>query len=692
MIFILIDNLTKGFMKKIAKHSLFFIFGALILLSLGYIASETTLFTQLQNDYALLDAYSAPPLFPLYARILIVILLVISIIFLYRNRIILKQEIAHRKQVEKEAREKGESLEKSLALSKATLEATADGILVVDANRQFAGHNNKFAEMWRVPPDILLPGNDEKAVGHILSQLKDPQGFIESLERLYNAEPDAEHLDEILFKDGRIFERYTRPQMQGDEIIGRVFSFRDVTQRKEMEQQLMHQATHDALTSLPNRIILHDRINQAIKFSQRSKGVGAILFFDLDRFKLVNDGLGHDIGDILLQAVARRLEHCVRENDTVARLGGDEFVILLNSLANEEQAIPIAAKCLKVMEEPFVIDKHTLSITSSIGISYLPKDGKTPVALLKNADSAMYHAKNEGRNNFKIYSKEMSVYNKKQLKLTNELHEAVIKNALSLYYQPLVDLKNGKIIGAEALLRWEHPVLGFISPADFIPVAEDTGLIDGIGEWVLRTACLQNKAWQKQGLPPITMAVNLSGRQFKQTHIPELVGKILEETKLEPQYLDLELTESVIMENTQAFLACMHELKDMGLNLVIDDFGTGYSSLSYLKRFPVDILKIDLSFVAGIPGSRDDTAIVRAILAMAKQLNMSVVAEGVENNSQLSFLRDNLCQKGQGFLFSKALPAKEFTSLLKKNDFQKLFKPVDKKRISLVQEQASSLS
>jgi len=673
-------------MKKSTKYTLLAILTGGIVLSVGYLLTDATLTKKILSYYLIVDKFFMHPILPFYFRLLAMILLVCAIVFLYRDSTLLKKEIRHREQIEKESIEKGNELEKSLALSKATLEATADGILVVDANRKFAGHNKQFVEMWKVPPSILGPGNDEKAVNHILSQLKDPNEFIAGLERLYKAEPWAEHLDEILFKDGRIFERYTKPQMQGDEIIGRVFSFRDVTRRKEMEEQLMYQATHDSLTALANRVILLDRINQELKTSKRSKNIGAVLFFDLDQFKLVNDGLGHDIGDILLQAVARRLEHCIREQDTVARWGGDEFVILLTDLKHENEAIPVAIKCLKVLEESFVIDKHTLSITSSVGISFLPKDGKTTMTLLKNADSAMYYAKNEGRNNYKVYTQIMGAYTKKQLELTNELHEAVKSNQLMVYYQPLVDLRDGSITGAEALLRWNHPTLGFIAPQDFIPVAEDTGLILAMGEWVLRMACLQAKSWQEKGFPALTMAINLSGRQFKQKNIPEIVAKIIKETKIEAQYIELELTESVIMDNTQAFLEYMHELKAMGVKLVIDDFGTGYSSLSYLKRFPVDTLKIDLSFIAGIPGSKDDTAIVRAILAMAKQLHLDVVAEGIETENQLSFLTDNFCQRGQGFLFSEAVPSDEFTNLLKKNNFKSMFEHKDGKKVSVVKD------
>lgn len=669
-------------MQKIKKYYSFFILGGVIIAILFCLLIFTNIGETFRSLYISLSEVASVPIFPFYVRLSVFLIALMLIFFLYRTSKNLKKEIQERQRAEQDALEKGKNLETSLALSKATLEATADGILVVDRNRRIVGYNKRLAEMWNVPAKILRPGNDEEAVGFVLRQLKDPAAFIKSLEDLYNAAPEKEHLDELEFKDGRIYERYTRPQMEGNDIIGRVFSFRDVTQRKKMEEQLLYQATHDSLTLLPNRIILIDRISQAIAHVKRTSELGAVLFFDLDLFKLVNDSLGHDIGDILLQAVAKRLQHCIRGNDTVARLGGDEFVMLLTSLGDPKNAIAIAAKSLKALEEPFVIDKHTLSITASVGISFLIKDGTTPIELLKNADSAMYYAKAGGRNNYRVYAKKMGAYTKKQLELTNELHDAVKNNDLTLCYQPLVDIKTSEIVGAEALLRWNHPKLGFISPQDFIPVAEDTGLILVIGEWALYTACLQNKIWQSEGLPHIKIAINLSGQQFKQRNIPDLIEKTLKKTRLEPKYLDVELTESVIMDNTQSYLKYMLDLKKMGVNLVIDDFGTGYSSLSYLKRFPVNTLKIDLSFIAGLPNNSDDVAIVRAILAMSKHLNMNVVAEGIETQEQLDFLRDNGCQMGQGFLFSKAVPAEELSELLKKNNFAQCLKDSKKSNVT----------
>lgn len=611
--------------------------------------------------------FFSQPISPLYIKILIFSAILFLIAVLYKNRALLKKEINRREAIERESLEKGNKLEEALALSRATLEATADGILVVDRNRQFVGHNERAAKMWKTPPKVFRPGNDEEVVQYVMKQVKDPGKFVADLERLYNAEPGKEIKDEIEFKDGRIFERYTMPQMRGNEIIGRVFSFRDITQRRAMEEQLLQQATHDALTLLPNRIILHDRIQQELRYSKRSNKMATILFFDLDGFKLINDSLGHDFGDILLQSVARRLERCVREQDTVARWGGDEFVILLTSLSQESEIISIVRKCLEEVEKPFLINKHTVSVTSSVGISILPKDGTTVPTLLKNADSAMYEAKASGRNSYKFYSADMNKNTQHKLELINDLHEALETNQLKLHYQPIIDLQTGSIVGAEALLRWYHPKRGLISPQEFIPIAEETGLIIPIGEWVLRNACSQNAKWQKEKLQPISISINLSGQQFRQRDIRELVSDILNETGMDPEYLNLELTESVIMENSQVYLNYMLELKELGVGLVIDDFGTGYSSLSYLKLFPVDKLKIDKSFVAGLPDDSNDAAIVRAILAMSKQLNLEVVAEGIETIEQFSFLRKNACDTCQGFLFSRPLPSQEFSALLKKN-------------------------
>lgn len=654
-------------MKKKALSSLLWISVAIVLIDLGYVLYFLVIHNNLQNLFQITTQLFPDPFLPFYIRIPIFIVTVLMLFFLYRNRQNLKNEIRLRQQIESENLEQGKSLEKSLALSKATLEATADGILVVDENRRIAGHNQKFAQMWGIPSSVLVSGNDKEAVNFVLNQLKDPQGFVNSLERLYNSEPWAEYLDELEFKDGKFFERYTKPQVQGGEIIGRVFSFRDVTKRKEMEKQLIYQATHDSLTMLPNRVILLDRINQAIKEETRAKIMAAVLFFDLDRFKLINDSLGHNLGDAVLQRVSKRLSECIRESDTVARWGGDEFVILLRNLKREEDVIPIVEKCLEMLEKEFSIGRYKLSVTSSVGVAFFPKDGKNAEDLLKNADSAMYYAKSNGHNTYKFYTPKMNARTKYLLELSNELHFSLQKNQLELYYQPIVDLKEGNVVGAEALLRWNHPKKGMISPKEFIPIAEDTGLILPIGEWVLRRACVEAKKWQNSIMSDFCISVNLSSQQFKQREILRILKSILEETELNPNRLDLELTESIIMENAQVYLDLMKSMKDIGVGLVIDDFGTGYSSLSYLKMFPVDKIKIDKSFIQDISREEEGEAIVRAILAMAKELRLKVIAEGIEQHIQLDFLKMQVCEFGQGYFFSRPLPKSEFEKLLIQN-------------------------
>lgn len=550
------------------------------------------------------------------------------------------------------------------SILQASLEATADGILVVDREGKIITYNQKFRKMWRIPMSFMKRAKDDMAVKHVLSQLKDPEAFLVGLMQLY-AYPEMDCFDEIEFLDGRIFERYSIPQYIGDKIVGRVFSFRDVTRRKQMEEQLLQQATCDPLTGLPNRILLKDRINQEIKHAKRQHTKVAILFFDLDRFKIVNDSLGHNVGDSLLQVVSQRLRGCIREGDTLARWGGDEFIIVLTNIEYREQVIPIISLCQEALEEIFLIDNRSISITSSVGASFYPLDGTTATVLLKNADAAMYCAKADGRNNYRFYNPQMNAKAVEQLALAADLHKALEKKELFLLYQPMVDLKTQKIISAEALIRWQHPTRGLISPLEFIEVAEETGLIPLIGEWVIKTACAQNKHWQKLGIDPIKVAVNVSGIQFKQDNVVEVVEEALSEAGLAPQYLNLELTESSIMGDTQTYIYAMNALKRLGVGLVIDDFGTGYSSLSYLKRFPVNKIKIDKSFVRDIHTDEDDKAIVKAIIAMAQQLKLRVVAEGVETREQLTFLKNQHCDEIQGFYFSPPIRAEEFEKMLR---------------------------
>jgi diguanylate cyclase (GGDEF)-like protein/PAS domain S-box-containing protein len=438
----------------------------------------------------------------------------------------------------------------------------------------------------------------------------------------------------------------------------------DISDRKKYQGRIEYLATHDPLTGLANRNLLRDRLAQAIAFSRRSGQMLALLFVDLDRFKDINDSFGHAVGDKLLIEVSERLRRVVREGDTVARPGGDEFIVLLTDFSDPESVNAVAVKLLNEFAAPYVLTDVQLHVNASIGVSLYPNDGDDIETLLRNTDTAMYRAKERGGNGFQLYTPEMSVRAIERMELENALHRAVERGEFQLYYQPKVDLKSGQIVGAEALIRWFHPELGLVLPNRFIPLAEEIGLISSIGQWVLRTACAQNKAWQDAGLIPISVAVNLSARQFRHEELLGLVSNVLKETGMEPGFLELELTESIVMHSAEQFAVRLHELKMLGVKLAIDDFGTGYSSLSYLKRFSLDRLKIDQSFVNDIVTDADDAAITRSVISLGHSLNLRVVAEGVETAEQLAFLRSNGCDEVQGNFYSEPISAEDFSALL----------------------------
>jgi len=444
-------------------------------------------------------------------------------------------------------------------------------------------------------------------------------------------------------------------------------TIQDITEQRQTQERLTYLAHYDALTGLPNRLLLQDRLSQAMVEADRHDRLVAVIFLDLDRFKLINDTLGHEMGDALLRSVAERLRACVRAGDTISRLGGDEFTIVLAGIAHVDDVAHVAQKIIESFEPPFNINGRELFASPSMGITLYPFDDNDIDSLLRNADAAMYHAKELGRNTFQFYTAELNRRTSKRLALETALRHAIERNELLLHYQPQVNLKTGRITGAEALLRWRHPEMGLISPLDFIPLAEETGLIIPIGEWVLRSACAQARIWHELGYDGLQIAVNLSGRQFQHRHLAKLVKKVLKDTKLDPRQLDLELTESVLMHNTEAVLGAMDELHAYGVVFSMDDFGTGYSSLSYLKRFPIDTLKIDQSFVRDIPRDPDDAAIARAIISMAHSLGMKVIAEGVETAQQLAFLRVNRCNSMQGYYFSRPIAAGALARLLQKD-------------------------
>jgi diguanylate cyclase (GGDEF)-like protein/PAS domain S-box-containing protein len=449
-------------------------------------------------------------------------------------------------------------------------------------------------------------------------------------------------------------------------VIGAVIVFHDVSATRAMSRQMTHAAQHDLVTNLPNRLLLNDRISQSISLAHRQNRPLAVIFLDLDRFKYINDSLGHATGDKLLQSVSKRLLAGLRGSDTVSRQGGDEFVILLSEIADPEDLAASARKILLLLNAPHSIGGQDLHIGGSIGISVYPGDGEDAETLIKNADTAMYHAKERGRNNFQFFKAEMNLKAVERQSLEGSLRRALEREEFLLHYQPKVNLDTGEITGVEALIRWQHPDRGLVPPSQFVPIAEDCGLILQIGRWVLREACRQASAWQNAGLPPLPIAVNVSAVEFRDKGFAERVRTVLSETGLKARYLELELTEGVLMEDAETMVSVLHELKMMGVLLAVDDFGTGYSSLSYLRLFPIDVLKIDQSFVHQITADSDDSTIVSAIINMGKSLKHIVVAEGIETREQRAYLQAQRCAEGQGYLFSAPLTAPRFGHLLQR--------------------------
>jgi diguanylate cyclase (GGDEF)-like protein/PAS domain S-box-containing protein len=557
-----------------------------------------------------------------------------------------------------------ESLLLKTALLEAQTETTIEGILVVDESDHIILANKQFGLLFGVPDELLMGKDDRLVLKHVTDKIENSDSFLEKVRYLYG-HPEEKSSDEFKLKNGKTFERYSAPLVDPNgRRRGRIWYFRDITDRKVAEERIRFLAYFDALTGLPNRTLLKDRLLKAMAAARRRRDKVALLSLDLDRFKLVNDSLGHAIGDQVLKDVAERLKGCTREQDTVAKVSGDEFVIILSGVQDEGEAAVAAARITDAVAGRFAVQGHSLSTTCSVGISLFPEHSDDCDTLIRYADQAMYRAKENGRNRFQFFNEDMNIQVMERLGLENDLRLALERNEFFLVYQPQMGINSGEITGVETLIRWQHPTLGLVPPVEFISIAENSGLILPIGEWVLRTACAQARTWYGEGLLTFPIAVNVSAVQFRQEGFCQLIRKVLHETGLPPEYLELELTETLLLSNADVMFSVLQELKDMGVRLAIDDFGTGYSSLSYLKQFRVNKLKIDRSFIRDIAVDSDDAAITTAIISLAKSLNLKVIAEGVENEAQMSFLRKHHCDEIQGYYFSKPLSALEVADRL----------------------------
>jgi diguanylate cyclase (GGDEF)-like protein/PAS domain S-box-containing protein len=564
--------------------------------------------------------------------------------------------------LEKTIEDRTLSLKKSLSLVRATLEAATDAVLVLNKENNVIDFNNKFLKMFQLP-NSTAPNKEDLIKSSINNQLSPHYDLFKQIEKLAN-DNLQEYTDILRLRTGNIIEYFLAPQIVDNKVAGTVICFRDITKSKTMEEELKYQATHDSLTGAVNRVVLFDRINQEIFIAKRNQKLVAILFVDLDNFKSVNDSYGHDAGDKLLSILARRLKKNIREGDTLARFGGDEFIIVLPGLDGVDIIFSICHMLLQKIAEPVQLESQVLRTTASIGISIYPKDGNDVHTLIINADTAHRTAK-KTRDSIQFFTAELDIHAQKRLALENSLRQAVERQELCVYYQPILDLDGGQIQGVEALLRWRHPQLDFIPPQEFIPIAEETGLIMLLGDYVLETACLELKDKHILSSTGFHVAVNFTSRQLAESGFLENMMRLLDKLQLIPSNLELELTESTIIEASDKIIRILQELKAVGIKIVIDDFGTGYSNLSYLYQLPIDKIKIDRSFISYLRQNPNSLAVIRAIISMAKSLKIKVAAEGIETKEQLEILNQNDCDEVQGYYICPPLPLSKLIKFLR---------------------------
>jgi len=556
------------------------------------------------------------------------------------------------------------ALESAAADLRATLESTQDGILVTDLSGRIRNVNRRFAHLWGVPEELLARHDDDAVLEWMRRSVADPGGYMRRLAVIDDATM-LQTTDTLTLHSGKVFERVTMPQCTGGRPIGRIFSFRDITEKVEANQRIQTLSYSDLLTGLPNRRLLEDRFEVALALAQREGTHFALLFLNLDHFKHVNETLGRDFGDRVLVDVAERIKRCVRQVDTVARLCGDEFVVLAHQ-ADHAGAEMAVGRILDALKQPFVQGGMSFTVTASVGLAQYPNDGASLVELVRRADAAMREVKQSGRAGFRFHQPQpagVAAQARSRMRLDHAMRQALAQGRFRLHYQPQVDLQTGRVLGAEALIRWRDAELGEISPGEFIPVAEETGFIVAIDRWVMREAAQQAVAWRAAGLG-LVMSVNVSALQFRQPGFVDGVADALRHAGLPADGLELELTESILIQDAEEAMQRLQALAQLGVRLAIDDFGIGYSSLAYLKRFPIGRLKIDRSFISGLPREASDAAIVRAIVSMGRAMNLQIVAEGVETEAQRAFLEGAGCDIYQGYLFAPALDVPAFEARL----------------------------